>query len=172
MSSLTHCEIDLQFNEAIIQCTAIESSGSVCIPHLANLSGRSLLTGINYGLNHCSLLTKYGKRSGSTLGQVMAWCLVAPSHYLNLCWLVMARFWKFTYEKFYIECPSYYSVSCLWKLYFWNMNSFDIFQWQWVNIKKLISTLRINFINIQSVKVEDWCKMWNNICVSSKHFSI
>ena len=29
------------------------------------------------------------KRSGSTLVQVMAWCLTAPSHYLNQCWLTI-----------------------------------------------------------------------------------
>ena len=27
-------------------------------------------------------------RSGSTLAQLMAWCLMAPSHYLNQCWLI------------------------------------------------------------------------------------
>ena len=27
--------------------------------------------------------------SGSTLVQVMAWCLTAPSHYLNQCWLII-----------------------------------------------------------------------------------
>ena len=26
---------------------------------------------------------------GYTLAQVMAWCLMAPSHYLNQCWLLM-----------------------------------------------------------------------------------
>ena len=29
-------------------------------------------------------------RSGSTLAQVMACCLTAPSHYLNQCWLIMS----------------------------------------------------------------------------------
>ena len=29
-------------------------------------------------------------RSGSTLVQVMAWCLTAPSHYLHQCWLVIS----------------------------------------------------------------------------------
>ena len=29
-------------------------------------------------------------RSGSTLAQVMAWCLMAPSHYLNQCWLIIS----------------------------------------------------------------------------------
>ena len=28
-------------------------------------------------------------RSGSSLAQVMAWCLTAPSHYLNHCWLII-----------------------------------------------------------------------------------
>ena len=30
-------------------------------------------------------------RSGSTLVQVMAWCLMAPSHYLNQCWLIISK---------------------------------------------------------------------------------
>ena len=31
------------------------------------------------------------QRSGSTLAQVMAWCLTAPSHYLNQCWLIISK---------------------------------------------------------------------------------
>ena len=30
-------------------------------------------------------------RSRSTLAQVMAYCLMAPSHYLNQCWLVISK---------------------------------------------------------------------------------
>ena len=30
-------------------------------------------------------------RSGSTLAQVMACCLTAPSHYLNQCWLIIRK---------------------------------------------------------------------------------
>ena len=30
-------------------------------------------------------------RSGSTLVQVMACCLTAPSHYLNQCWLIISK---------------------------------------------------------------------------------
>ena len=30
-------------------------------------------------------------RSGSTLAQVMACCLTAPSHYLTLCWLIFSK---------------------------------------------------------------------------------
>ena len=31
------------------------------------------------------------QRSGSTLVQVMACCLTAPSHYLNQCWLIISK---------------------------------------------------------------------------------
>ena len=36
---------------------------------------------------HCGLLTSYGN---TDLVQVMAWCLTAPSHYLNQCWLLIS----------------------------------------------------------------------------------
>ena len=42
-------------------------------------------------LIHCGLVTPYGNRSGSTLAQVMACCLMAPSHYLNHCWLIISE---------------------------------------------------------------------------------
>ena len=31
------------------------------------------------------------QRTGSTLAQVMAWCLTAPSHCLNQCWLIISK---------------------------------------------------------------------------------
>ena len=31
------------------------------------------------------------QRSESTLAPVMAWCLTAPSHYLNQCWLIITK---------------------------------------------------------------------------------
>ena len=36
----------------------------------------------------CDIIRRY--RSGSTLAQVMACCLTAPSHYLNQCWLIIS----------------------------------------------------------------------------------
>ena len=38
-------------------------------------------------LIHCGLV----HRTGSTLVQVMACCLMAPSHYLNQCWLLIGE---------------------------------------------------------------------------------
>ena len=37
----------------------------------------------------CSSDTMWWHRSVSTLAQVMAWCLTAPSHYLNQCWFLI-----------------------------------------------------------------------------------
>ena len=36
--------------------------------------------------------TIWRHRSGSTLAQVMACCLMAPSHYLTQCWLIIRKF--------------------------------------------------------------------------------
>ena len=47
-------------------------------------------------------------RSGSTLAQVMACCLTAPSHYLNQSWLIIA--WNlvtFTRRPFHRKCSRY-----------------------------------------------------------------
>ena len=41
-------------------------------------------------LSHCGQVTPYGDTAWSTLAQVMAWCLTAPSHYLNQCWLIVS----------------------------------------------------------------------------------
>ena len=34
----------------------------------------------------------------STLAQVMAWCLTAPSHYLNHCWLIISEVLRYSHE--------------------------------------------------------------------------
>ena len=45
--------------------------------------------------------TKWQHRSGSTLAQVMACCLTAPSHYLNQCWLIISKVeWRSSKGKF------------------------------------------------------------------------
>ena len=46
----------------------------------------------NYFLNSLwSSDTIWRQKSGSTLAQVMACCLTAPSHYLNQCWLIFSE---------------------------------------------------------------------------------
>ena len=40
-------------------------------------------------------------RTGSTLAHVMACCLMAPSHYLNQCWLIISKVqWQSSEGKF------------------------------------------------------------------------
>ena len=46
-------------------------------------------------------------RSGSTLAQVMACCLTAPSHYLNQCWLIISEVrWQSPEDNFTITATS------------------------------------------------------------------
>ena len=46
-------------------------------------------------------------RSGSTLGQVMACCLTAPSHYLNQCWEIpQPSITKIHLKMTYLKCHS------------------------------------------------------------------
>ena len=57
------------------------------------------------------------QRSGSTLAQVMAWCLTATSHYLNQCWQISIKFprgqwvnwtwWVMKQCLQYKMCPNY-----------------------------------------------------------------
>ena len=43
---------------------------------------------------NCGLVIPYGKkRSGSTLVQVMAFCMMPPCHYLIRCWFIINRFY-------------------------------------------------------------------------------
>ena len=44
-------------------------------------------------------------RSGSTLIQVMACCLTAPSHYLNQCWLIISKAQWHSYRRIAQEIP-------------------------------------------------------------------
>ena len=41
----------------------------------------------------------WGHRSGSTMFQVMACCLTAPSHYLNQCWLITSKVQRHSAER-------------------------------------------------------------------------
>ena len=41
---------------------------------------------------------KWRHWTGPTLAQIMARCLMAPSHYLNQCWLIISKFWQHSFE--------------------------------------------------------------------------
>ena len=51
--------------------------------------------------------TIWRHKSGSTLDQVMACCLTAPSHYLNQCWLIISKIqWHSSEYNFTRYTPS------------------------------------------------------------------
>ena len=54
------------------------------------------------------------QRSGSTLTQVMACCLTAPSHYLNQCWLVISKVqWYLSEGNFTIDTSAMNHINSL-----------------------------------------------------------
>ena len=59
-----------------------------CFSHRWSIWGR---TKPPLTLTHWGLVKPFGDRSGSTLTQVMACCLTAPSHYLNQCRLIISK---------------------------------------------------------------------------------
>ena len=46
------------------------------------------------------------QRPGSTLAQVMACCLTAPSHYLNQCWLIISGVQWHSYQGNFMQTKS------------------------------------------------------------------
>ena len=57
-------------------------------------------------LTHSGLVTPFGKnKSGLTLVQIMTCCLMAPSHYLDQCWLIINKVQRHSSEKNSQELP-------------------------------------------------------------------
>ena len=74
---------------------------------------------------------KWQKRSGSTEAQVMACCLMAPSHYLNQCWLIISEVqYTFILGQFHKRCLNHQSLKSVWKLHI--KISFKFPRGQWV----------------------------------------
>ena len=67
------------------------------------------------GLTHSGLVIPDSviDRTWSTLVQVMAWCLTAPSHYLNQCWFLTSEVLWHSHEGFFSEKKSRY-LSLTW----------------------------------------------------------
>ena len=80
-----HCNRKLKNIVAMIFCT---SSGcrAVCV---VISQWNYIILSYKGSLTYCGLMTPYGDISGPTLAQVMDWHLMAPSHYLKQCWLII-----------------------------------------------------------------------------------
>ena len=60
-------------------------------------------------------------RSGSTLAQVMACCLMAPSHYLNQCWLIISKIQLHSSDGNFTRDTSHQWLKLTWKLLIYNV---------------------------------------------------
>ena len=66
--------------------------------------------------------TIWQHRSRSTLAQVMACCLTAPSHYLNQCWLIISKMLRHSPEgNFAGNAPNIYH----WWLWKWLIKNYS-----------------------------------------------
>ena len=91
--------------------------------------------------------TEWWHRAGSTLAQVMAWCLTAPSHYLNQCWLIREALWHSPEINFTASAPAtilynefknytlritatfprdQWSMSLIWHQITWDLNEYPV----------------------------------------------
>ena len=69
-------------------------------------------------------------RSGTTLAQVMACCLTAPSLYLNQCWLIFSKVqWHSSKSNFTKRYPSNQSLNLAWTLLVYKSSKFPWGQW-------------------------------------------
>ena len=56
-------------------------------------------------------------RTGSTLAQVRACCLMAPSHYLNRCWLIISEVRSCSINLIAVLQEMLELLKCVWKLH-------------------------------------------------------
>ena len=81
-----------------VTLVAIIGATKLVFPHLFN--SLQLIWGSSI-LNSLRPRDAIWQRSGSPLAQVMACCLMAPSHYLNQCWLIIDKVeWHSSKGKF------------------------------------------------------------------------
>ena len=81
----------LRSNQNRLMCDSHGNAASHLEPTMGTLWQPDTKVAVSRpNLTHWGLVTPFGNiGSGSTLAQVVACCLTAPSHYLNQCWLII-----------------------------------------------------------------------------------
>ena len=83
--------------------------------------------------------------TGSTLAQVMACCLTAPSHYLNQCWLIICKIQSHSSDgNFTRDISSHQWLKFTWKLFISNV--IKISQRPMSNWSKVNKEVRTEFV--------------------------
>ena len=93
-------------------------------------------------------------RTWSTLTQVMACCLTAPSHYLNQSWLIISKAQSHSSGNHITKDTPYQSLKSVWK---WRAKiSFKSHRGQWVSDTETTGT---NSVNINPIIL--FSQRWN-----------
>ena len=107
---LVYMPIGISIEKYILMARSI----TACYQYiLFNWYSTTLAPGINSLMPSDAI---WRQRTGSTLAQVMACCLTAPSHYLNQCWLIISKvLWLSCERNFASRCPNHQSLKSVWK---------------------------------------------------------
>ena len=93
-----------------------------CLPNTQNCQFFTGLFGwLKIQINSSSPSAAYMHQwTGSALVQIVACCLMAPSHYLNQCWLISSEVqWHSSEDNFHKQYLIYQSRKLPWKLPIW-----------------------------------------------------
>ena len=153
------CECNSQSNELVSQVSVsrepvISESVSQSVSSQSVSQSQSLRMfheNVYLELTPWDAIWRHG--SGSTLVQVMACCLKAPSHYLNQYWLINSEVLWHSPEGNSQECSRYLSLTRVWKLQITAASP----RGQWLNVYKLASIL--------SPPQAFWCLNRNTFCI-------
>ena len=83
-------------------------------------------------LTHCgSVICHMVTKKQVNIGLSMACFLMAPSHYLNQCWLIISEIqWHFIWGYFHKRCLNHQSLKLAWNL---SKIPFKTFHCEWIN---------------------------------------
>ena len=104
----------------------------------------------------------WGHRTWSTLAQVMACCLTAPSHYLNQCWLFISKVQSHSSGNHFTKDTS---ANNHWNQFenYLSKFSFKSPRGQWVNWALTCWALWGPYLEISVI-----CPIWSHITMSVK----
>ena len=119
------------------------------------------------------VIWRHGSTGRSTLAQVMACCLTAPSHYLNQCWLMISEVLWYSPDSHSTENTSYLLLKWVWNLLFETVVKSP--RGQWVNL--IVGYATLASITEAAILVPYHCQVtatlqMPDLQMSCKHFTL
>ena len=99
------------------------------------------------------------QKSGTTLPQVMACCLTAPSHYLNQCWLIIRKVQWCSSEDNFISNTTEIILKMIYKIFHSNL---PVNNWHYSHTKT-----KSNKTQQSTSSVYNWCDLLCNACTTN-----